>query len=126
MLALEIASPSTEDWAVPVTAMRVQEWRDREGQLCALAYTDGRSGWLEWPGLATFAFTEGSGDVVAIPHPLTVPSTRLTIEDIFRRSARPIILQAIGCARVGRLQADPELAEEPRKRPEGRGRRQVQ
>jgi hypothetical protein len=96
MLALEIASPSTEDWAVPVTAMRVQEWRDREGQLCALGYADGRSGWLEWPGLATFAFTEGSSDVVAIPHSLAVPSTRLTIEDIFQRSASPIILQAIG------------------------------
>jgi len=96
MLALEIASPSTEDWAVPVTAMRVQEWRDREGQLCALGYADRRSGWLEWPGLATFAFTEGSGDVLAIPHPLAVPSTRLTIEDIFKRSASPIILQAIG------------------------------
>src|SRR5262245_25577206 len=104
MLALKIASRPADGRSVPTTAARVQEWRDRDGQLCAIGYAEEGRGWLKWPGLATFAFTDSAAEVVAIPHAphlttgqLLDDKQRLAIEDIFHRTATPIILQAFGC-----------------------------
>jgi hypothetical protein len=93
VLKLSIAGESDGTWPVPVSASLVQEWRDREGQVRAFGYADGRRGWLEWPGLATFAFEEGSADVVATP---SAGSMTRAVEEMFRREAVPIILQARG------------------------------
>jgi hypothetical protein len=111
MLELEIASRSADEWSVPISATRVQEWRDRDGRICAIGYAEEGRGWLEWSGLATFAFADGSTEVLAISHAphlsthqplqstdaqLRDDKQRLAIEDIFHRSATPIILQAFG------------------------------
>ena len=93
MLKLVIAGESDGTWPVPVSALLVQEWRDREGQVRAFGYADGPRGWLEWPGLATFAFEEGSDEVFATP---SAGSTTQAVEELFRRNALPIILQARG------------------------------
>lgn len=93
MLKLSIAGESDGSWPVPVSASLVQEWRDRDGQVRAFGYANGRRGWLEWPGLATFAFEEGSEDVVATP---SAGATARAVEEMFRRGAVPIILQARG------------------------------
>jgi hypothetical protein len=93
VLKLSIAGESDGTWPVPVSASLVQEWRDRNGQVRAFGYAEGRRGWLEWPGLATFAFEEGSEDVLATP---SAGATARAIEEMFRRGAVPIILQARG------------------------------
>jgi hypothetical protein len=91
MLKLVISNES--GGRLPASASLVQEWRDRDGEVCAFGYADGSRGWLEWPGLTTFGFVEGSEDVLAVPR---LPARIATIKDIFHRNATPLILQAFG------------------------------
>ena len=73
---------------------RVQIWRDLTDSVCAYGYAG--PGWwaMEWPGLGTFRFGPVFGETVeVIPEP-GVSVER--IEDLYRRSVLPLVLQAFG------------------------------
>lgn len=68
-------------------------WRDGQGLEYARASTSDGESWIAWRNLATFAFSDGSGDVRAWPEP-GVPGDR--VADVFERVVQPIVLQAMG------------------------------
>jgi hypothetical protein len=77
----------------PVGARLLHEWSDDAGDVYARAYGDSVRSWIDWTGLAIFAFSRGSSAVRAWPAP---GASRPAIDETFRRVLQPIILQAVG------------------------------
>jgi hypothetical protein len=71
----------------------VQQWVDEAGDVYATAFTDGARRWIDWAGLATFAFSRGSTVVRAWPAP---GARRQLVVETFSRVLQPIVMQAIG------------------------------
>lgn len=70
-----------------------QEWREADGAVIAIGYTDTGRHWLLFPGLATFQFSDTSDAVVAAPAEGT-PSE--LIWDTYLRAALPLVLHSRG------------------------------
>ena len=68
-------------------------WRDENGQEFALGYTAAEDNYLVFPGFVTFTFKVDDEAVFALPESDT--SSEL-IEDLFWRSALPLVLQMQG------------------------------
>jgi hypothetical protein len=77
----------------PVTGGRpVQAWSTDTGEVYARAYAAGDRRWIDWPGVATFAFS--AAPVIAVwPAP---GASNAVVEDTFFRVLQPVVLQAIG------------------------------
>jgi hypothetical protein len=69
----------------------LEVWHDDRGMICAYGTTEGRRGWMHFPGLASFSFDRDSEDVTASA-PATVGRGVLTAT--FHRAVLPIVLQA--------------------------------
>ena len=80
---------------VPTASKRrkVNEWLDDCGEVIARAFSLENLYWIDWPGLAVFAFSPASREVRAWPEPGV---RRKHIADTFFRVLQPIILQALG------------------------------
>ena len=76
-----------------------QVWRDKTGKAFAFGYTVSGVNYLAFPGSAVYSFCDHDEDVVAFPESNTRPEI---IEDLFWRSALPLVLQTQG---VGALHA---------------------
>ena len=80
-------SPFREDGLV-----RVHQWQDVAGSVCAHGYVGAGARWMRWPGFTTFRFDD-AGEVEAFPERQVDPSRIL---DLFHRTVEPLILQALG------------------------------
>jgi hypothetical protein len=76
-----------------VKRRKVNEWLDDCGELIARAFSGDNSHWIDWPGLAVFAFSPTSREVQAWPEP---GARRKAVADAFYRVLQPIVLQALG------------------------------
>jgi hypothetical protein len=72
---------------------QVEVWRDGQGSFLAYCYANKEVAWIEWPEVANFRFDKQTGRVVAFPTPFA--KTEL-IEDVYRRTIVPVVLQALG------------------------------
>jgi hypothetical protein len=70
-----------------------QVWRDENGYEFAQGYTISGVNYLSFPGIVVFTFSDNDERVVAIPESRTLS---VLIEDLFWRSALPLILQMQG------------------------------
>jgi hypothetical protein len=87
---LELAEPAV----LPAPAgWPVQTWPDPLGRVRVSAYRHGSSYWIDWPGVARFIVTPGTGVVHATPDPSSGP---LTPSDVFDRFIVPLAWQAAG------------------------------
>ena len=82
------------DFRGGLAGRRVQIWRDLTETECAYGYS-GPDWWaMEWPRLGTFRFGPAFGETVeVIPEPGVAVER---IEDLYRRSVLPLVLQAFG------------------------------
>jgi hypothetical protein len=71
----------------------VQAWSTETGEVYATAYAATDRRWIEWPGLATFAFAPGSPEVTVWPAAGAVTDE---IAATFFRVLQPVVLQALG------------------------------
>lgn len=98
MFQLTTASPAAAvDFSRGRDDVRVQEWTELSGSVCARAYVGPDWHWIVWPRVATFRFRPGSAVVEALPE----PGARLPeVEDLFARYVLPIVMQAAGAEAV--------------------------
>lgn len=68
-------------------------WRDADGQMHGRARIGRAARWLDWDGLATFAFGAGSPVVRVWPAAGVAPAD---VRAVFDRTIRPIVLQGMG------------------------------
>ena len=90
MLSLTFATGAP----APVTEGRLaQTWSTETGEVYAAAYAAGDRRFVDWPGLATFAFMARAPHVTAWLAPGASPDV---VENTFFRVLQPVVLQAIG------------------------------
>jgi len=81
---------------LPPTAARgrlVHEWSDETGEVYARAYAGSDLRWIDWSGLAVFAFSRELTTVRAWP---AAGADRRLVRETFTRTLQPIVMQAIG------------------------------
>ena len=71
----------------------VQTWPDPSGSVRVSAYRVGDTYWIDWPGVARFIVTPGTGVVRGIPDQ---PSGHIAPSDAFERFIVPLAWQAAG------------------------------
>jgi hypothetical protein len=90
MLRLAFA---TGDRPPPGAGREVNAWRDRDGEVFARLFVDGRRHRIEWPRLGVFEFEAGSETVTL----WTDPGASVEVSrDVFARAILPAALQALG------------------------------
>lgn len=88
---------------LPIDDWSVKRWLDEHGNEIALGYTVSGENYLYFPGVVTFAFSGNDDRVIAAPQ---LGTNSALIEDLFWRSALPLVLQTQG---VGALHASAVL-----------------
>ncbi len=91
MLRLAIHEPGVESFRES-DSTRVRTWHDVFGVVCAHSYVNQTGNWLRWPGLVSFHCTE-NGTIEAFPDK---PVAESVLRDLWRRTAEPLLLQALG------------------------------
>lgn len=71
----------------------VHAWSAETGEVYATAHADGDRRWIDWPGLAIFAFSTTAPHVTAWAAP---GAARDAVTSTFFRVLQPVVLQAIG------------------------------
>ena len=90
MLRLTVRAPADGFQEQGLT--QVHAWRDLCGTVCAYGYEGAGARWIRWPDVVAFRF-DPWGNVDAFPESRGTPARVL---DLFGRSARPLVLQALG------------------------------
>jgi hypothetical protein len=91
MLILTVRAPAEHGFQEQELT-QVHTWRDLCGSVCAYGYVSPGASWIRWPRLVAFRFDE-SGNVDAFPESR---GTGPRILDLYGRSVRPLVLQALG------------------------------
>jgi len=74
-------------------ARLVNTWRASTGEVVATLHADPQRRWIDWHGLAVFAFSDLSREVSVWPVDQVNPDL---VHEVFRRAVLPAILQACG------------------------------
>ena len=90
MLRLTVRAPADGFQEQGLT--QVHAWRDLCGTVCAYGYVGAGTSWIRWPDVVAFRF-DPSGNVDAFPESR---GSEARVLDLFGRSARPLVLQALG------------------------------
>src|SRR5438270_13523322 len=93
MFTLTIESDGSGTCRSPAYDSRPQIWRADDGSICAYGGTQGRTCWMDFPGLARFCFSAQSNSVVAFAQE---PVKAAAIQDTFCRFVLPMAIQTEG------------------------------